>query len=279
MTRMGTDGGKNPGSVGEGDPLRIATRFATRLPRIPKLLGTFEHEDSYRFSLIRGFLESVVNSSSFASICVHLRFSSSSFVSFCSNFFPFVALHSFVANSFLWLRLRCARSSAVNSFSLPHTSSAGMLGRYLAAILLTFPTPAYATEILHVHSKYIEEKDFQRISEYFSGLENTGRRIITRSRSDARSGMYFVITLDRKSPQLAPGSTIEVQLIAPHEPDIRTFRLPFPENAPRSREIFAGITGHDWPDKDTPVLAWKITLYDAQEIALAQKESYLWKTR
>ena len=54
-----------------------STRFATRLPGKPKLLPTFEHEDSDRYSLIRRFLESVVNSSSFASIRVHLRFSSS----------------------------------------------------------------------------------------------------------------------------------------------------------------------------------------------------------
>ncbi len=178
-----------------------------------------------------------------------------------------------------WLRLRCARSSAVNSFPVIHNRLAGILLKSIAVILLTFATPAYAIEILHVHSKYIEERDFQHIREYFSGEENTGRRIITRSESDARSGMYFIITLDRKSRQLALGSIIELQLIAPHEPDIRTFRLPFPENAPRSREIFAGITGHDWPDKDTPVLAWKITLYDTNKIALAQKESYLWKTR
>ena len=170
-------------------------------------------------------------------------------------------------------------SSAVNYFPVLHNRLAGILLKSIAAILLTFPTPAYATEILHVHSKFIEEKDFQHISEYFSGEENTGRRIITRSQSDARSGMYFIITLDRNSRQLASGSIIELQLITPHEPDIRTFRLPFPENAPRSREIFAGITGHDWPDKDASVLAWKITLYGAHKNALAQKESYLWKNR
>ena len=33
---------------------RFGTRFATRLPGKPKLLPTFEHEDSDRYSLIRG---------------------------------------------------------------------------------------------------------------------------------------------------------------------------------------------------------------------------------
>ena len=58
---------------------RFGTRFATRLPGKPRLLTTFEHEDSNRYSIIRGFpwlgavqrrrLESVVPSSLFASIC------------------------------------------------------------------------------------------------------------------------------------------------------------------------------------------------------------------
>ena len=46
-----------------------------------------------------------------------------------------------------------------------------------------------------------------------------------------------------------------------------------PRKCPRSREIFAGITGHDWPDKDTPVLAWKITLYDAQEMLSLKRKA------
>ena len=88
-----------------------STRFATRLPGKPRLLTTFEHEDSNRYSIIRGFpwlgalqrrrLESVVPSSLFACIC--------------GSLFLF------------WLRLRCARffRGQQNAFHLflRHTQS------------------------------------------------------------------------------------------------------------------------------------------------------------
>ena len=42
---------------------------------------------------------------------------------------------------------------------------------------------------------YKEHSEFVRLSEFFNGLENTGQRLIVRSQSDSRSGLYFSLNL------------------------------------------------------------------------------------
>jgi hypothetical protein len=41
-------------------------------------------------------------------------------------------------------------------------------------------------------------------------------------------------------------------------------------------EIFLGLTGADWPNKDLSIVAYKITLKNADGAVLAEHASYLW---
>ena len=149
----------------------------------------------------------------------------------------------------------------------------------LVALLLATTTVAGALEILDAYPKYMEARSFARISEFFSGVENTSNRVIARSRPEERSGLYFVITLDGKTDRRFLGATTQVQLIVPDEAETRLYSIDLPIEYPKSRELLVGITGADWPDSETVPLAWKITLFDAHDEILAQKESYLWSDR
>ena len=155
-----------------------------------------------------------------------------------------------------------------NRLRVNHTS--------LIALLLASATVARAAEIVDLYPKYIEGKSFERISEYFSGVENTSNRVIARSRPQERSGLYFIITLDERADRRFLGATAQVQLIVPNEVEIRFYSIDLPAKFPKSRELLVGITGADWPDGETVPLAWRIILFDAQNKILAQKESYLW---
>ena len=72
--------------------------------------------------------------------------------------------------------------------------------RYLftAFICLLFAgcasTPEQAVtsvEIEEIKLRYIETKQFKRISEYLTGKENIGDRVILRSQSEHRAGYYL----------------------------------------------------------------------------------------
>ena len=146
----------------------------------------------------------------------------------------------------------------------------------LLALLLSLATVVRAVEIGDVYPKYIEGKSFERISEYFTGVENTSNRVIVRSRPQERSGLYFIITLDERADRRFLGAKTQVQLIVPNEAETRLYSIDLPIDYPKSRELLIGITGADWPDSETVPLAWKIILFDSQDKILAQKESYLW---
>ena len=138
-------------------------------------------------------------------------------------------------------------------------------------------TRLQAVEILQARAQYYPEKSFKRISEYFTGVENMGRRAITRSRAEDRAGTYIVFKLDEKVAALPADASVQVELIDPADNLPKTFSMALPANRSKAREIFAGITGEDWPyDVGTRLLAWKVSLVDAAGGTLAEKGSFLW---
>ncbi len=134
-------------------------------------------------------------------------------------------------------------------------------------------------EIKSVYHQFMEARSFQRLSEFFSGKENQGRRLIARTQPDARDGRYFVITLNQSVRSLPENSQIKIEIFTNESALGKEFILPLPSRAPKTREIFAGVTGGDWPDKGTQILAWRLTLQNAEGNTIAAKESFLWGTR
>ena len=125
--------------------------------------------------------------------------------------------------------------------------------------------------------KYLPRETFLRISEYFTGVENTGRRLILRTNPEMRAGMYFILSLDKPADQLPQDCRIRIETIGSGSPEIQTFTLFFPNDAGNHREVFAGLTGADWPGPDQELVAWKIILEDGDGRSLLERQSFLWE--
>ena len=122
----------------------------------------------------------------------------------------------------------------------------------------------------------MEEEQFKRVSEYMTGKENPGKRVIMRTNPRQRNGYYFVLTLDRNVRQLPPDVYVEGEFYTSKSLDLKTHHFKFPSILPSTRELFVGLTGDDWPEKDAIPAAWRFTIKNSQEVILAQEQSYLW---
>ncbi len=133
-----------------------------------------------------------------------------------------------------------------------------------------------AIKIVDVIPRYIEAETFKRISEYMTGKENSGKRVIIRTNPQQRDGYYFVLFIDRNVRKLPPDAYIQGEFYTSKSIDLQTHRFEFPSILPSTREIFIGLTGDDWPQEGAVPAAWRFTIKNSQEQILAQKQSYLW---
>jgi hypothetical protein len=130
--------------------------------------------------------------------------------------------------------------------------------------------------VSYVYPRWQDDAQFRRISEYFTGRENTGGDIVVRTHSPVRSGLYFRIGLP-VGTQFPAHSTGTVEYIRSDSPDVRThvFDLPALSLNPFT-EICLGLTGESWPKRDLSLVAWRFTLKDNTGAILARRQSFLW---
>ena len=133
-----------------------------------------------------------------------------------------------------------------------------------------------SVEIVEIMPRYIEAEAFKRISEYMTGKENPGKRVIIRTNPRQRDGYYFVLVLNRNVRKLPPDAYIQGEFYTSKSLDLQTRRFEFPSILPSTREIFIGLTGDDRPQENAVPAAWRFTIKNSQEEILAQKKSYLW---
>jgi hypothetical protein len=145
-----------------------------------------------------------------------------------------------------------------------------------AACSTTQKSETTPVDVVGVTLRYMKTEQFKRISEYMTGRENPGRRVILRTNPRQRDGYYFVLTLDRNVRKLPPDIYIQGEFYTSKSLDMQTHRFEFPSILPNTREIFVGLTGDDWPQKDAVPAAWRFTFMNSREEVLAQEQSYLW---
>jgi hypothetical protein len=146
----------------------------------------------------------------------------------------------------------------------------------ILALFLALAAVASAAElqVVRVFTGWRDAASFKRISEYFTGRENTGDEIVVRSQPAERSGYYFLVRL--KSPGAPAAAKVAIQVVLPAAPQPRTFT--FPVEIPAGKQVFNfGLTGTDWPERSTDAVAWKIDVTDANGAVLATEKSYLWE--
>lgn len=132
-------------------------------------------------------------------------------------------------------------------------------------------------KLRHVAVRYVEADAFKRISEYFTGRENPGSRLLCRSRPASRAGLYFILSLSERSRNLPESVVFHLDVITPDSPEAKTFRIPVPAERPRGKEAYLGLTGEDWPDPEARPVAWRLRLLDSAGATLFERKSFLWE--
>lgn len=133
-----------------------------------------------------------------------------------------------------------------------------------------------SVEIEEIKPRYMEEEQFKRIDEYLTGKENTGDRVILRSTPDERDGYYFTLVLDEKVRKLPKGTLIVGEFFTPSSVEKQTHEFTLPNKRPKTKEIFVGLTGAEWPEEGGTPAAWRFTIKDPNGNVLGEKQSYLW---
>lgn len=131
--------------------------------------------------------------------------------------------------------------------------------------------------IKEIKPRYMDEQQFMRASEYWTGKEDTGRRIIIRTDSAERSGYYFTLILSEKARELPRGTTILGEFYTSKSFDVQTHEFSLPRKLPKTKEIFIGLTGEDAPADQKVPGAWRFTIKTAGGDIIAQEQSYLWE--
>ncbi len=151
-----------------------------------------------------------------------------------------------------------------------------LLGHFrLALLLLLVPAlPTQASEITRVWAGWKTASAFDRLGEYFPGLDRSKESPVLVTQAKARDGYYFSVRLENDAP--SPGATIELSVITPisPKPQTHTFKV---DLTPGTRTYNIGVTGSDWPAASATPVAWSITINSADGKLLASKKSFLWE--
>ncbi len=145
-------------------------------------------------------------------------------------------------------------------------------------LLAALPSVALAQEgdltIVRVYSGWRDAASFKRISEYFSGKENTGGEAVLRTHPAQRGGYYFLVRAANPGAALTATARLQVITATAAKPQEFTFT---PALRSGDTVFHLGLTGPDWPDAKADPVAWKLDLTDAEGRVLATEKSYLWE--
>ncbi len=144
----------------------------------------------------------------------------------------------------------------------------------LLALLAAVPSlRATDLKLVRVWPEWRTEDSFARISEFFSGVENSGGQTILRSQPTERAGLYFLVRTEAKTA--IPGARVELQVLLPGVEQAKKFILTADVPA-GSHVTLAGVTGADWPGEKTAPVAWHLAVLAANGTVLASEQSFLW---
>ena len=122
-----------------------------------------------------------------------------------------------------------------------------------------------------------EHYDFVRISEYFSGKENTSGQIILRSQENQRTGLYFhVLFRDIGMVMPVQNPKLILKILDSESIDFKTHSFDLSPEVLQKGRILLGLSGEDWTSPQTTPIAWQIEIQSKNGEILADTQSYLW---
>jgi hypothetical protein len=123
---------------------------------------------------------------------------------------------------------------------------------------------------------YRTADSFQRMSEFFSGEENTSGQTILRSQPSVRDGFYFLTRLKNTGPA-NDNVRVELSVITPTSAEPKRITSFATTAVPTGSHVFQiGLTGTDWPDATVTPVAWQLRLLTADGQELLRDQSFLW---
>ena len=147
----------------------------------------------------------------------------------------------------------------------------------LLAGLMLLANCLYAELKIHsVTERYWDQVEFKRVIEYFTGKEFSGRHLILRSNPEKRTGMYFELSFGKPFIALPKNSLIALQLYRSGALYPKLYEFKMPEDMREKKDILLGVTGDDWPSRETRLIAWRMEVRTVDQKLLAQKQSFLW---
>ena len=146
--------------------------------------------------------------------------------------------------------------------------------------ILSWVTPLLTWGESHVRlltESYFTHYDFVRVSEYFTGKENTSGRVIVRSNETERDGLYLLLALDfpDKDSQPKPYKLV-LQILDSESLDPVTYSFLLPDHAITQGELWLGLTGEDWPTPKKKIMAWHLAVQAKNDSILTNNQSFLW---
>jgi hypothetical protein len=144
-----------------------------------------------------------------------------------------------------------------------------------AASLAALSAAAAEVSFVRVWPAWRDNASFDRITEYFTGQENTGSQIVVRTHPDTRAGFYYLVRVANPAAALGDAKFV-LHVILPSSPAMKTYS--FPVALPSGQTVFQlGLTGPEWPDSKVHPVAWQLELRSADDHVLTSAKSFLWE--
>lgn len=147
--------------------------------------------------------------------------------------------------------------------------------RRLALLSFLAVTSAFGQEIQTAHTRYYDAQQIRPLGDYF-GAQSSKQGFRTRVTTDANdpSGQYFILRLKGNFQDIADHAQIEV--LRSDKKTTTSYRLDLTE-VRKSRWLYLGLTGEDWPSETLQPVAWQILIRDKNEKIIATWKSFLWE--
>ncbi len=133
---------------------------------------------------------------------------------------------------------------------------------------------AASVTIVRVFPGWRDASSFKRISEYFTGRENTGGQVVLRTHANERSGYYFLLRV--KNPAAPQEVAVTLDIARAGHAGAQTYSFHAALGA-GDTVLNVGLTGADWTDPKADPLAWRVSIRSADGRTLATDRSYLWE--
>lgn len=128
--------------------------------------------------------------------------------------------------------------------------------------------------ILSVMENIYKKEKFTRISEYFTGIEDTGGDTIFRTNECGREGIYLVICLNRSVSRLSEGAFLRFRYVLSDGMGEEEMVFEIDPRCGNTSWIYVGVTGPDYHGACQYLKAWQIEICSGEERVI--RSSYLW---